>query len=98
VLEQRRRPLPDGTYHAHRSRPPSTPDKFTLLSFSSAIQAISALNRFAEVAANRPERFGTAFLTELLTLHVGKSIALTKIDTKTRLGEVSRGLVVQQRS
>ncbi|KAG0655552.1 phosphatidylinositol-4- kinase [Rhodotorula mucilaginosa] len=49
--------------------------------------AISALNRFAEVAANRPERFGTAFLTELLTLHVGKSIALTKIDTKTRLGE-----------
>lgn len=63
-----------------------------------AVQAISALNRFAEVAANKSERFGTAFLTELLTLHAGKSIALTKIDTKMRLGEVSRGLVVQQRS
>ncbi|GAA5868294.1 hypothetical protein JCM3774_000996 [Rhodotorula dairenensis] len=49
--------------------------------------AISALRRFAEVAAAQPDRFGTAFLTELLTLHAAKSIALTKMDPTTHLGE-----------
>ncbi|GAA5978734.1 hypothetical protein JCM10908_004462 [Rhodotorula pacifica] len=49
--------------------------------------AVSALNRFATIAADKPDRLGPIFLTELLTLHAGKSIALTKIDPKTQLGE-----------
>lgn len=54
------------------------------------LQAVSALRRFAQAAAETPERLGTPFLTELLTLHAAKSIALTKVDPTTHLGEVSR--------